>query len=210
MKATIRASVVFALASISACGLVPRHPVLPYPDHVQAGIEEGDKIEVTTRDGYSGSMTVVEVTNEEIVGENGSVAIVEIDTLERVSWSAPRNPCDDGEPLGCSVPIGVRIVSDFHDEYAGEFKPSCRQHDFCYRMGYQTYGLHRSECDEQFLQDMLNQCKDSLFFDPVGNAECSLAAQNFYDAVDLYGDKAFRQADGQYCEYAGPPSVFRK
>lgn len=200
-----RAILLFALGSLGGCGLTPRHTVLPYPDHAQAGFEPGDKAEIVTLDGREIDMTVEEVTVDGIVGGDETVAYDDIVKLEKRAWQAPRNPCDDGEPLGCSIPLGVMLLSDFHQEYGDRFDASCRQHDFCYRLGHQTYELERADCDAKFLEDMKDQCQGPFDTDPAEWAECRLAAKHLYDSVVRFGEKAFRQDNGRYCEYAGPP-----
>lgn len=198
----------FVVAALSACSITPRQTVLPYPEHIRVGIEAGDNVEIVTRDGRHIVMVVARLTNEEIVGRETTVAFDAIETLEKRDWKPVRNPCDQGEAFGCSIPRAVTLLSEFHDEYRARFDASCRQHDFCYRFGFQTYGIERTECDADFLQRMRDQCRGTLQIDPIELAECMAAAQHLHDTVVRFGEKAFRRETGTYCEYAGPPSAF--
>ena len=204
-----RSGLILALASLSACSVTPRHTVLPYPEHVRAGIEAGNKVEIVTRDGRDISMIVTDVTSTAIVGHGQSVLFDDIATLEKHAWKPARNPCDDGAPLGCSIPKAITLLSEFHEEYRDYFDGSCTQHDFCYRFGFQTYGFERTDCDTDFLENMRRRCSSTLKLDPLKRAECQVAAKHLYNNVVRYGEPSFRAETGRYCEYAGPPSVVK-
>lgn len=192
---------------LAACGMVPMQTVLPYPDHILAALSVGDAIEITTDDGNTVHGTVTALTAR-VVGIDGVAHDVDdIQSVRLRSFAAPANPCDDDRPLGCSVPALARIASDAHDRFADYFRPSCRQHDYCYRFGTPTYGFDRSDCDGRFLDAMRAQCSERANLEVIGRAECLLAARHFYNAVAEHGEASFLGARGKYCEYAGPRSA---
>lgn len=206
-RAALRHSAALAALLIAAaCGVTPRHDVLPYPDHIRAGIAVGDRVEIETVDGRQFAFDVTAVDADALVGDGQRVEFAEIGKLVLVRWTAPRNPCDTEAPLACSIPGVVTLLSEFHEEYRARFQPSCANHDLCYRYGHRTYGLARADCDMQFLADMKRQCSDSLLLDPLKRLECEAAARHLHDAVVRGGERAFRTDSSRYCEYAGPPA----
>lgn len=76
------------------------------------------------------------------------------------------------------IPVGSeRMVADF----------PCNQHDLC----YETCGIDRATCDNEFRSDMLRACRSS--------APCEFAAERFARAVILAGDRAFRREQQEHC-----------
>lgn len=191
----------------AACTIVPQQEVLPYPDHVNAGLEPGDKIEIVLHDGRRINMIVKEVSANAVRGENEQIPLVDIARISKRSWSPVTNPCDDGEPVGCSIPILISVLSEYHAEYGSQFRGPCSTHDYCYEHGLLTYSYSRADCDEQFLKDMRSYCTDEYKLDLVTRSECLFAADQMHTAVTLYGEQYYSGITGQYCEYAGPPLI---
>lgn len=193
-----------ACVGLAACTVAPRQAVLPYPDHISAAISVGDRVEITTVGNEELQLEVTAVTEHSLIANGVSVDFNDIRTIAVRSFVVPRNPCDDERPLDCSVPRLARIASAFHDRFAEYFRPSCRQHDYCYRYGKKTYGFERSDCDRAFLDAMWSQCSGKFNLDLAWRAECAAAAQHFYSAVAEHGAASFPGEDGETCEYAGP------
>lgn len=191
----------------AACTIVPRQEVLPYPDHVKAAIEPGDKVEIILRDGRKISTSVKAVSANAVEGEYELVPLTDIASIAKRSWTPATNPCDDGEPVGCSIPILISVLSEYHAEYGSQFRNPCSKHDYCYEHGLLTYSYSREDCDEQFLDDMRSYCADEYKLDLVTRSECLFAADQMHTAVRLYGEQYYAGIAGQYCEYAGPPLI---
>ncbi len=184
--------------------------VRPYPEFVQAEIEPGDKLRIETRDGLRSKLVVVAVREDRIIGDQQTILLDDIVSLEKHSEVAPANPCSPQLPLGCSVPQWATVLHESQAHYKEYFYPSCEQHDYCYRHGATTYGMTRTTCDYQFLQGMQAQCHpDSLvelfLASGMSYAECNAVAMEFYQVVQKYGSSRFRSANSSYCEYDGPP-----
>jgi len=65
-----------------------------------------------------------------------------------------------------------------NDRPAGhDFRRACRRHDACYR----TLGASRSQCDRQFLNDMLEACR------PANEPRCVNTARAYYRTVRAAG-----------------------
>jgi hypothetical protein len=197
------------LVALAACA--PARPVRNHPTYIAAAIAPGDSVRIETREGRVLSFRVAAVGDDEIVGEGGErVAMAEIDSLSVRAWGQMTQPCADGRPLGCSVPLPVSVASVYHDHFRVRFEQACIQHDFCYRHGHATYGYDRQHCDERFLADMEAECDLARFGTDwiVGSvdrlsqgAACRSAAAQFYDAVRRFGEQAFHTSDSTVCEY---------
>jgi hypothetical protein len=114
------------------------------------------------------------------------------------------DPCGGLEPLGCSIPNTVRVLSDDLLQQADKFHPACVTHDLCYRYGAATYGLDREECDTEFYTAMKAACSGTGnlgMLDPEGFAKCQLAALETYEAVRKHGEKHFQTTTSTVCEY---------
>ncbi len=192
---------------MSACA--PARPIKPYANHIQAGIEPGDRVEIVTTDGRELEFEVTRVTATSVSGNGAEVAIADITQISKRGWSQPEQPCGDGIPVGCSVPLELIVASDFHAEYANRFERACAEHDFCYRHGFATYGFDRETCDATFAAAMRAECAPGWSLSGVlkveSVADCQLAAEQMYTAVRRFGEKHFRTASSTYCEYDGPP-----
>jgi hypothetical protein len=95
-------------------------------------------------------------------------------------------PCGGSEPLGCSIPTAVLVVSEDYEAQADKFHEACVMHDLCYRHGEATYGMTR---------------KGLGVLDPEEFAKCQFAAKQTYEAVRTHGEKHFRSASSTYCAY---------
>lgn len=193
-----------AAVLMSACSIAPMREVLPYADHIRSAISEGDEVVVVTRDGDRSRFTADLLDAVAIHGGDRRIRYADIQRISVRSARPVRNPCDDGTPVGCSVPKALTLGSDRYGGYAARFEDACVVHDYCYRHGLVTYGESRSDCDRAFLQAMRAQCGDSLSLDLESRADCLLAAQEFYLAVRERGEARFRGQAGTSCEYRGP------
>jgi hypothetical protein len=116
----------------------------------------------------------------------------------------PSHGCGGTEPLGCSIPIAVLVVSNDYEEQADKFHGACVTHDLCYRHGAATYGLSREECDTEFYGNMKDACigfKGIGVLDPEDFAKCQFAAKQTFEAVRTHGEKHYRSASSTYCAY---------
>jgi hypothetical protein len=116
--------------------------------------------------------------------------------------TAPR--CGGSQPLGCSIPTAVLVVSEDYDRQADKFHQACVTHDLCYRHGEATYGLTREACDAEFYDNMKDACsgfKGLGVLDPEEFAKCQFAAKQTYEAVRKHGEKHFQSATSTYCLY---------
>lgn len=194
---------------VSGCaGITPSHEIPPRPDYVLAGVQVGDTVEVTTVDGKERSFIVVRVDGRSIQGEDEIIPLGDVKKLVKRSWEIPGHPCGGGEPVGCSIPEVVLLLSSDYEAQAQKFHPACVTHDFCYRHGYATYGTSRAECDATFLEDMNDACKGPgglAVLDVRDHGICLVAATQTYEAVRKYGADHYRTADSTYCEYRWEP-----
>jgi hypothetical protein len=86
-------------------------------------------------------------------------------------------PCGGSQPLGCSIPTAVLVVSQDYEAQA---------------------------CDTEFLDNMKTACsgfKGLGMLDPEEFAKCQFAAKQTYEAVRTHGEKHFRSATSTYCAY---------
>lgn len=198
-----------------AIACVPRHTVKPLPEFVKAGLEPGDTVTVTTRNGESYTFEITDIEGDVLLGDGRRLLLKDIATLQKHSWSRPVSPCGGDAALGCSVPLLVNLASDLHGHYKNVFYDACAQHDYCYRHGFVTYGADRLQCDEAFLEQMQGLCPaeatsavGKVFAATDGSIEsrgaCLSAASDFYVAVRRYGIERFATADSTHCEYDGP------
>ncbi|MDX1481819.1 MAG: hypothetical protein R3315_09095 [Woeseiaceae bacterium] len=196
-----------ALLGAACTAALPRHEVLPWPEHISAGIAAGDRVEILRRNGETSVVRVVSIGNDVLVTEDdGEIPFADLDALYRIGLSPPRNPCDTGAPLACSAPAIVTLLSDFHAEYRDRFRAACANHDLCYRHGASTYGFARESCDLRFRKRMRNICVQTLALDLVERLRCEAAAAQFHDAVRRFGEDRYL-AQGPVCEFLGPPDT---
>ena len=90
-KRVSRLAVLGVAAFCVAC--VPTHNVKPLPNFVDAAIEPGDKVIITTVSGETIEFVVTEVDDTTLHGEDRQVALIEIAKLEKVAWKRPPSPC---------------------------------------------------------------------------------------------------------------------
>ena len=98
-------------------------------------------------------------------------------------------PCGSSEPLGCSVPTAVLVVSKDYEAQADKFHSACVTHDLCYRHGEATYGMTCSGF------------KGLGVLDPEEFAKCQFAAKQTYEAVRTHGENHYHSATSTYCAY---------
>lgn len=128
-------------------------------------------------------------------------------TVSACATSGPP-PCGGQEPLGCSIPPAIRVISEDYDAQADKFHDACVSHDLCYRHGAATYGHSREECDTEFYSNMKSACDGPAglgVLDPEEFAKCRLAALETYKAVKEHGDKYYRTGTSTYCDYRANP-----
>ena len=131
-------------------------------------------------------------------------ALALITTAAGCASSGTGSGCGGPEPLGCSIPAAVLVVSKDYEQQADKFHQSCVTHDLCYRHGAATYGLTRKECDIEFYDNMKSACsgfKGLGVLDAGEFAKCQFAAKQTYEAVRTHGEKHFRSATSTYCSY---------
>lgn len=120
------------------------------------------------------------------------------------SMGPTEDPCGGTEPLGCSIPNAVRVLSDDLLQQADKFHDACVTHDLCYRYGSATYDLIREECDDEFYAGMKAACSGTAnlgLLDPETFAKCQLAALETYEAVRKHGEEHFQTTASTICEY---------
>lgn len=203
------AILILAVLAVGSCSVMPRHDILPRPEHIRAGVEPGDTVEIETRDGRKLKMVVTEVRATAIVGETDAgesdiVQFADIAALAKRSWKEPEHPCGGGRPVGCSIPEVVLLLSDDFERQAEKFRKPCVTHDFCYRHGAATYGEDRSSCDDDFYEDMKTACNTMgplSILDAKEFGLCQAAATQTFNAVRRYGEPHFQTVASSYCEY---------
>lgn len=198
------------LIPLGSCSYAPLQDVRTEPVFIDAGVAPGDQVVVETVDGEELEFEVERMSGEVIFGINGEeIAYEDIEKLQKRSWEEPAHPCGAGRPVGCSIPQVLTAISGYYEGYQKKFHQACVQHDFCYRHGYATYGRIRQECDDGFFRDMNKECGDSSLLgilDTDGyrkKAECRIAAEQLYLAVQEYGEDAFQESSSTVCEYEG-------
>ena len=205
MKRPCHFSLFAAWLLCTSCSVAPRHEILPRPDHIRVGVEPGDRLEIETRDGQELKMVVVEVRGTTIVGEESTVDFADVAVIAKRSWTAPAHPCGAGEPVGCSIPEVVLVLSEDYERQAEKFRPACISHDFCYRHGAATYGETRVSCDDRFLVDLRASCRTMGVLSILDTKEfgiCQGAALQTFNAVRRYGEPHFKATGSStYCEY---------
>ncbi len=183
---------------ISAYGcshVVPSHDIRAKPAYIQAGVQSGDLVEITTKEGNYRDFVVKDVGTDAIEGPSENIRFNEIESIVKRSWKEPAHPCGGGVPVGCSIPEVVLLLSGDYKRQAEKFHPACVTHDFCYRHGVATYGVTRDECDTAFYSDMKKACKgwgglDLLDIQAFG--KCQLAASQTSEVVRRRGEKHFQ------------------
>ena len=205
-------AIVVALTLGACASVAPMQEVRPEPAFIEAAVEPAEEVEIGTTDGRQLSFVVSKVEAGTVYGTGGEeVPFADIDSISIRSWSEPTHPCGAGEPVGCSIPEVISVVSSFHEEYKHEFHSACVEHDYCYRHGLATYGLNQAYCDNRFYSDMMELCGSAgggilgiADLDQLAEkAKCRLAADQFYEAVRAHGHKAFRTSNSTYCEFDG-------
>lgn len=112
---------------------------------------------------------------------------------------------DDG--LACSVPgIADWLVSwSKSSSIVEQFRQACVQHDYCYRYGYATYGVTRSECDSDLRTHIRTLCTQ---IKKDWKQPCGLRASITYWGVRIGGSTSYR-VDGFSHDYDSRPFVNR-
>ena len=193
------------LPFVAGCAqMTPSHNIPVRQDYIEAGLQPGDAVEIVLKDGAEKSFEVVDVQFNQIGSPDGPIEIGDIESITKRSWTEPGHPCGGNEPLGCSIPEVVLVLSDEYRSQTGKFHPACVRHDFCYRHGYLTYDETRDACDTQFLADMKEACgglKGLNLLDLEQYSYCNVAADQTYNAVRLKGEPHFKTTNGSYCDY---------
>lgn len=188
----------------SCSKIIPTHSIPAHPDYIQAGVQPGDTIAVTTKEGKVRTIEVTNVGVNSIESLDGTIYFSDIQSIEMQSWSAPEHPCGAGVPVGCSIPEVVRVLVGDYTQQTDKFHPACVIHDFCYRHGYATYGVNREQCDADFYQRMKKACSGTGgigIFDIKENSICRISANQTYEAVRRHGEPHFRTNTSIVCEY---------
>lgn len=201
----------FLLAScLYLWGCAPYQPVRPYENFIRTGVAPGDRVRIVKTDGAEVSTRVLSLQKKHLATEAGDIAMTEITTIARRGWTKSTPACGNGQPLGCSIPVAVDLLTERLDEAKDLFEPACTQHDFCYRHGAATYGHQREDCDREFKQLMEQACRDQHALEKISWAtnpvSCKALAGQMHRAVRRYGEGRFVTNVNSYCEYDGPPA----
>ena len=202
---------VIAALLVSAYGcshVVPSHSIRAKPEFIRVGVQAGDLVEITTKDGQYRKFVVEDVGTDTIEGPSETIRFNEIESIVKRSWKEPAHPCGGGMPVGCSIPEVVLLLSGDYERQAEKFHPACVTHDFCYRHGVATYSVTRDECDTAFYNDMKKACKGFGGLDVLdiqGFGKCQLAANQTYEVVRRRGEKHFQSTTSTYCDYRDDP-----
>ena len=137
------AGIAILSVAVAACSYAPLQDVRAKPEHIQAGVKPGDRVEIETKDGESVEFVVTAVSADAVEGGGVRVPIGDIQKIGVRSWKEPEHPCGAGQPVGCSIPEVVMVLSDQLLQQADKFHGACVTHDFCYRHGFATYGAER-------------------------------------------------------------------
>jgi len=198
----------FAIGAYGCSAVTPSHDIRVKPEYIQAGVQTGDRVEITTKDGKYREFVVEDVGANAVKGPAETIPFSEIQSIVKRSWQEPAHPCGGELPLGCSIPEVFLILSEEYAQQAEKFHPACVTHDFCYRHGVATYGVSREECDTAIYDDMKNACKGYGglgVFDVKEFGICQFAANQTYEAIRRHGDKHFQTGTSTYCEYRDEP-----
>lgn len=205
---TLGATAVLALGATGCSHAVPSHEIRADPEFIRVGVQVGDSVEITTKDGKYREFVVEDVGADAIAGSEETIRFSEIQSIVKRSWKAPAHPCGGGLPVGCSIPEVVLLLSEQYKQQADKFHPACVTHDFCYRHGFATYGTTREECDTVIYEDMKAACKG---FGGLGVLDvkefsvCQVAANQTYEAIRRHGEQHYQTATSTYCEYREDP-----
>jgi hypothetical protein len=199
---------VLAVAPYGCSHVVPSHDIRAKPEYIRAGVQKGDSVEITTKDGKYREFVVEDVGTDAIEGPSETIRFSEIQSIVKRSWKEPTHPCGGGIPVGCSIPEVVLLLSEDYKQQAEKFHPACVTHDFCYRHGFATYGATREECDDVIYTDMKKACAGVGGLGVLDVQEfgiCQLAANQTFEAIRRHGEKHFQTAMSTYCEYREDP-----
>lgn len=202
------AIVVVVIGAYGCAKVTPSHDVRAKPEYIQAGVQTGDRVEITTKDGKTREFVVEDVGTNTITGPSETIPFSEIQSIVKRSWQEPAHPCGGATPVGCSIPEVVLLLSNDYERQAEKFHPACVTHDFCYRHGVATYGVTREECDTIIYEDMKKACKGVGGLGALDVKEfsiCQLAASQTHGAIRRYGEKHFQTTASTYCEYRDDP-----
>ena len=183
---------------------MPSHNIPVRTEYIDAGVQVGDTLDITMKDGEKKTIVVTGVRMDAIEGPDGDISISKIQSIAKRSWTPPDHPCGANEPVGCSIPEVVLLLSEQYKEQAEKFHPACVTHDFCYRHGQATYGVTREQCDADFLADMKKSCGGFGGLDILDLQQysiCHIAADQTHGVVRLKGKPNFRTVTSTYCEY---------
>ncbi|MBX3177961.1 MAG: PASTA domain-containing protein [Candidatus Hydrogenedentes bacterium] len=127
-------------------------------------------------------------------------------------------PDEDWGPNGCGsptvetpvpIPQNVVVPGLLGPGYYVPLHPACDNHDICYA----TCGKTQTECDLDFLSDLLKQCDQYIpALDIVARNRCAVVAAAYTTAVATFGEEAHRTSQERLqecgkCGKAGGPGV---
>ena len=125
---------------------------------------------------------------EILEGKNLSVVIGDSNPFTFVY----NDPSDEYDLFGLecgSGKLGDAIIPDHPLGF--DFASACHNHDGC----YDTCGANKSDCDKQFLKNMLDECEKHKH-----KNSCAWVALRYYNAVKKHGQKPFDNAQKQACK----------
>ena len=81
---------ILILIAVGGCAAVmPSHNIPVRPDYIGAGVQPGDTLEITTLDGEERTIEVLGVRTDAIEAADGDVAITDIRSIVKRSWTLP-------------------------------------------------------------------------------------------------------------------------
>lgn len=78
-------------------------------------------------------------------------------------------------------------VEKVNSTWSKDFNKACEKHDKCYENRES-----KSKCDKNFNKDMGNVCKEKT--NAIDKAKCEIGRAAYSKAVEIGGDKAYKEA----------------
>lgn len=116
--------------------------------------------------------------------------------MTSIEWCPNRKQKENHRPEanGCGPEGGALSPFVPNSFLRANFKPACDFHDIC----YETCRKSKSFCDRRFLKLMQDECEDIYGFG-IRRQWCKTQATNYYLAVSLGGEDAYKSAQRKAC-----------
>jgi len=76
----------FAIGAYGCSAVTPSHDIRVKPEYIQAGVQTGDLVEITTKDGKQREFVVEDVGTNAIKGPSETIPFSEIQSIVKRSW----------------------------------------------------------------------------------------------------------------------------